>query len=343
MSEEIKQEEVKVDPDETTGELWTRLSSIGARLLRESVEKIDNGTASRTKQPEEYTLAPMLSKELCPVDFTKPAKDVHNLIRGLYPWPVATTKINGKTYKIHKSQKISEKFNGISGEVVDNNNRLVIVCGDGKAIEILELIYAEDVKPLMGDMKPEEVDFLLGYGSSNGLNNAYLTYLDYKADYEQILKDKAAALEKIKECKASGKRNFIVIVSEGLGGEYAPALAKKIEEETGVETKFARLAHIVRGGSPTLRDRLTATKMGFAAVELLLDGKSDRVVIEDKGEIKDMDIVFALTVDRMYKGKLKDGDLDNFTAEEIAEMERICKERRTEIEHLYKMSYDICR
>lgn len=67
----------------------------------------------------------------------------------------------------------------------------------GSAIEILELIYAEDVKPLMGDMKPEEVDFLLGYGSSNGLNNAYLTYLDYKAAYEQILKDKAAALEKI--------------------------------------------------------------------------------------------------------------------------------------------------
>ena len=144
---------------------------------------------------------------------------------------------------------------------------------------------------------------------------------------------------------------MIVVVSEGVtvtdenGKEvpYGEVLRKKIEEETGVETKFARLAHIVRGGSPTLRDRLTATKMGFAAVELLLDGKSDRVVIEDKGEISDMDIVFALTVDRMYKGKLKDGDLDNFTAEEIAEMERICKERRTEIEHLYKMSYDICR
>ena len=68
--------------------------------------------------------------------------------------------------------------------------------------------------------------------------------------------------EGIKEARALGKRNFIVVVSEGLGSEYAPALAKKIEDTTGVETKFARLAHIVRGGNPTLKDRVLASEMG---------------------------------------------------------------------------------
>ena len=83
--------------------------------------------------------------------------------------------------------------------------------------------------------------------------------------------------------------------------------------------------------------------MGCEAVSLLLAGKSNRVVIEEDGEIKDLDILFALTVDRMYKGKLKDGDLDNFSAEEIAEMEKICEKRRAEIKYLYDMSKEICR
>ena len=76
--------------------------------------------------------------------------------------------------------------------------------------------------------------------------------------------------KKIKRAKELGKRNFIVIVSEGVGSEYAPYLAKKIQEETGVETKFARLAHIVRGGNPTLADRVLASRIGVYAVEELL-------------------------------------------------------------------------
>ena len=83
--------------------------------------------------------------------------------------------------------------------------------------------------------------------------------------------DEAACMEKIKVAKAAGKRNFIVIVAEGVEN-FSEGLAKRIEKETGVETKFARLAHVVRGGSPSLRDRLTASKMGVHAVDLLLDG-----------------------------------------------------------------------
>ena len=144
---------------------------------------------------------------------------------------------------------------------------------------------------------------------------------------------------------------MIVVVSEGVYADdgngnrvpYGELLRERIEEQTGVETKFARLAHVVRGGSPTLRDRLTATKMGVAAVELLLEGKSNRVVIEDDGEITDLDILFALTTDRMYKNKLKDGDLDKFSETELDEMKAICDKRTKEISTLYKMSYEICR
>ena len=79
---------------------------------------------------------------------------------------------------------------------------------------------------------------------------------------------------------------------------------EKFQAETGIDTRFARLGHIVRGGSPTLRDRLTATRMGAKAVELLLEGKSNLVVIEEDGKIDSMDIVFALTVDKVYKKKM---------------------------------------
>lgn len=163
--------------------------------------------------------------------------------------------------------------------------------------------------------------------------------------------DEEAAIEKIKSAKAAGKRGMIVVVSEGVtitdeNGKkkpYGEVLRERIETRTGVETKFARLAHVVRGGSPTLRDRLTATKMGVAAVELLLAGKSNRVVVEDDGEITDLDILYALTVDRMYKGTLKEGDLEKFTEEEVETMKALCARRRKEIEDLYRMSYEICR
>lgn len=159
--------------------------------------------------------------------------------------------------------------------------------------------------------------------------------------------DAEAAIEKIKQVKASGKRGMIVVVSEGVKtadgqpiGEY---LTKKIEAETGIETRFARFAHIVRGGSPTLRDRLTATIMGAKAVEQLLEGKSNLVICEVDGEVKPVDINFALIVDRMYKNKLKEGDLEGFSQEQYMEMKAICAKREAEIERLYKLAKVICK
>ncbi len=159
--------------------------------------------------------------------------------------------------------------------------------------------------------------------------------------------DEAAALEKIASMRAAGKRSMIVVVSEGMhnpdGTPYATALAKRIEQTTGIETKFIRLGHLVRGGSPTVRDRTTAAQMGVMAVELLVEGKSDLVMCESDGEIIPVDINFALITDRMYKNKLKPGDLDSFTPEDVKEMERICEKRRREIAALYKVAGNVGR
>ena len=140
--------------------------------------------------------------------------------------------------------------------------------------------------------------------------------------------DDNAICEGIKEARALGKRNFIVVVSEGLGSDYAPALAEKIESTTGVETKFARLAHIVRGGNPTLKDRVLASEMGVFAVNQLLCGNSNIVICERNGKIVSNDINYALMLDRMYKGKLKDGDLDAFDAATIEKMRAEVEEKR---------------
>ena len=153
--------------------------------------------------------------------------------------------------------------------------------------------------------------------------------------------DDEAVCEKINASRKLGKRNFIVIVSEGLGGEYAPALAKKIEEKTGVETKFCRFAHIVRGGNPTLKDRVIASEMGVFAVNELLKGNSNLVVCERRGDIVATDINFALVLDRMYKGKLKDGDLDAFTEADIQRMKDLIEEKKAEIAKSYAVANTI--
>lgn len=112
----IIQKEVEIGEDETTGELWNRLSKIGAELLIESIKNIENGTAVRTVQPEEFTLAPMLTKDMSKIDWKlKTSADIKNLVRGLNPIMGAFSFLNGKKIKFWKVQKISkEEFLEIS-------------------------------------------------------------------------------------------------------------------------------------------------------------------------------------------------------------------------------------
>ena len=149
--------------------------------------------------------------------------------------------------------------------------------------------------------------------------------------------DKEALFAKIRKMRDQGQRSFIVIIAEGMGGAFGEALTKEIEEKTGVEARFNRPAHIVRGGIPTLADRNFAARSGFKAVEALLNGISDVVICSRHDKIVTTDIKWALIVDRMYKSKLKDGDLDAFTAEQINEMKALCEERHQYFEEMYRI------
>ena len=105
----ILKEEVEIGDDETTGELWDRLKIIGANLLIKTVKEIENGTATRTKQPEEGTMAPMLSKEMAKIDWeNKTAQEIKNLVRGLNPIMGAYTFLDGKKIKFWKVQTLTE-------------------------------------------------------------------------------------------------------------------------------------------------------------------------------------------------------------------------------------------
>lgn len=105
----ILKEEVEIGDDETTGELWDRLKMIGANLLIKTVKEIENGTATRTKQPEEGTMAPMLSKEMAKIDWeNKTAQEIKNLVRGLNPIMGAYTFLDGKKIKFWKVQTLTE-------------------------------------------------------------------------------------------------------------------------------------------------------------------------------------------------------------------------------------------
>ena len=153
--------------------------------------------------------------------------------------------------------------------------------------------------------------------------------------------DEDAVIEKIKKAKTYKKRNFIIIVSEGMGGEFGENLAKKIEAETGVETKFARLAHVQRGGCPTLRDRVAASRMGAHAVKLLLEGKSNLIVTETDGVIGERDIEWALMFDRVYKGKATPEEIEKLDPGVYSEMLRLAKIRRDRFEALYELGNSI--
>ena len=103
----ILQEEVQIGEDETTGELWDRLSKIGAKLLVETVDKIEKGTAPRIPQSGEITMAPMLNKEMARIDWiNKNSKEIKNLVRGLNPIMGAYTTYNGKKIKIWRAGSI---------------------------------------------------------------------------------------------------------------------------------------------------------------------------------------------------------------------------------------------
>ena len=104
----ILKEEVEIGDDETTGELWARLSQVGAKLLVQTLKLIESGNAPREKQGDDFTLAPMLNKEMAKIDWeNKSAEEIKNLVRGLNPIMGAYSFIDGKKVKFWKVRAIN--------------------------------------------------------------------------------------------------------------------------------------------------------------------------------------------------------------------------------------------
>jgi methionyl-tRNA formyltransferase len=133
-----------IGPDETAGELLDRLAVLGADLLSKTLTRFENGKVEATPQDEsQVSYAPMLDKAMCPMDFTKTAQQVHDHVRGLNPWPVATTELGGKRFKVYATAIVDGS--GAPGEILGlTKTGLKIACGEG-AVEI-RILQAEGGK-----------------------------------------------------------------------------------------------------------------------------------------------------------------------------------------------------
>ena len=130
---------VEIDENETAGELHDKLSVLGADVMSETIDLLLKGELKPEKQNDsDSNYAPMLSKDLCPIDWNESAQKVHNKVRGLSPWPVATAKLGEKTIKIHKTA-VSGRCNATPGEVVVSDKKLVVACGESTSVEIIVL------------------------------------------------------------------------------------------------------------------------------------------------------------------------------------------------------------
>ena len=127
-----------IDPEETAGQLLDRLAVLGAALLSKVMCCLSSGDVKRCPQNCDcVTYAPMLDKSMCPIDWTKTAQQVHDHVRGLHPWPVATAELAGTKFKIHKTVIIDGS--GAPGQILRlTKTGLQVACGEG-AVEIREL------------------------------------------------------------------------------------------------------------------------------------------------------------------------------------------------------------
>ena len=148
----LEKASLEIGPDETADELRDRLSRLGAELLISTVEKAEKGELHPEPQNDaEVTRAPMLTREMSLLDFSKPAVEIHNQIRGLSSWPAAYTVYQGKRMKVYRSRLVAGK--GEPGQLLDPK-RFIVACGEG-AVELTEVQYE-------GSRKMSGEEFLRG-------------------------------------------------------------------------------------------------------------------------------------------------------------------------------------
>ena len=128
-----------IGENETAGELLDRLAVLGADLLSKTLSRFEKeGKVPGVPQnPDAVSYAPMLDKTMCPIDWNRTALQVHNHVRGLHPWPVATMVLQGNTFKVHDTRVVSGS--GTPGQILGlTKTGLVIACGEG-AVEVTSL------------------------------------------------------------------------------------------------------------------------------------------------------------------------------------------------------------
>lgn len=129
-----------VAPDETMSALWDRLAELGAQAMSEVVPMLKNGTAERTPQDHSrMTYAPMLSRELSPIDWTRSARAIDCQVRGLAPWPCATAELAGQRFKIHATAPGRDTDKAPGTILSAGKAGIQVACGDGSSLYITEL------------------------------------------------------------------------------------------------------------------------------------------------------------------------------------------------------------
>lgn len=145
-----------IGENETSGELYDRLREMGADACAEALTALQAGTLHPAPQPDGASYAPMLSKELSAVDWSRPAAEIHNQIRGLSPWPVAAAMLHGKRLKLHASRRSDLSAGSAAPGTVLSERPLVIACGGGTALELTEIQYE-------GSRRMAAADFVCGH------------------------------------------------------------------------------------------------------------------------------------------------------------------------------------
>ncbi|HPE16688.1 MAG TPA: formyltransferase family protein, partial [Oscillospiraceae bacterium] len=154
----MKQAAVPIGENDTSEELYPRLAALGAMLLGQVVYRLEQGMVTWTPQDDAFaTRAPMLTRDLSPVDWTKSADVIHNQVRGLLPWPTATATLGGVKFKLYGTRLGNLRTNAPAGEVLQTDKAGIhVACGDGRTLVITHL-QAE------GGKRMAAVDYLRGH------------------------------------------------------------------------------------------------------------------------------------------------------------------------------------
>ena len=159
----IRTASTPIDPEETLPKLWDRLAKLGAQALSETIPTLADGTATRTPQDgNAATYAPMLSRQLSPIDWMRESAAIRNQVRGLIPWPCASAVLGGKLFKIFRTES-GRATTAEPGTVLSAGKAgIEVACGDGRSLFLTEL-------QVEGGKRMTAAAYLLGHPITVGI------------------------------------------------------------------------------------------------------------------------------------------------------------------------------